>query len=328
MQDTATAAGGSNTKAARGETEEKRLPEITKGVRKLPGLVRLFRAQLWLAIIASGLGAIWALFMLLTYGLWRYGPPWPSLFAICLLIGCCILTVRAERAIAERSSEAPGRCRFLVALNIALSLLCPLGLWLFVFFSGLSISFRDILQVLPQILVSVVWSEAWRRYFIFSPNVRAAFQPDEHAPDPAKIMPAELGIFAALCWSAWIWYGFEFFSFLEYFLSNGVSFAQNFDLWPRLGNFLTTLILSPVALWALATRNKNVLLWCLGLFMGTFLILHFAAAVFTAMEFGRFVSSSHSGRLPSILQPRPILALVFWWYLTTSEKAKAYFHAA
>lgn len=328
MTDAVTAIGGSNTEAERGEAEENRLPKIEKGVRELPGLVRLFQAQLWLTIIGGGLGAAWAFFMLLTYELWRYGPPWPPLFALCLLLGCFILALRAERAIAERSSEAPGRCRLLAALNIAICLLCLLGLGLFAFSIGRDFSWQATLPIVQQILVCIVWSEAWRRYFIVSPNVRAAFQPDGHAPDPAKIMPAELGIFTVLCWSAWIWYGFEFFSFLEYFLSAGASLVQNTDLWPRLGNFLTTLTLTPVALWAVAKRNKSVLLWCLGLFLGVFLILHFAAAIFTTMELSRFMSGSHASRLPSILQPRPILALVFWWYLATSEKAKAYFHAA
>ena len=101
MTDAVTAIGGSNTEAERGEAEENRLPKIEKGVRELPGLVRLFQAQLWLTIIGGGLGAAWAFFMLLTYELWRYGPPWPPLFALCLLLGCFILALRAERAIAE-----------------------------------------------------------------------------------------------------------------------------------------------------------------------------------------------------------------------------------
>lgn len=332
MQETTTAADGAATgeqareggTRARDGIEADRLPETRKDAGKLPGLVLFFRVQLWIGIIGGGLGAAWIVYTLLAEWIWRYGPPWPLLLALGLLAGCCVLLFRAERAIAERSPEAPGRCRFLAALNIALSLLSLLLLGLLALSDRFHIPWDEILPTIPQILTGIVWSEAWRRYFTVSPRVRATFQPFGREPDPKKVMPAELGIFIVLCGSAWIWCGFDLARFLHDFSSRTAFFEQEFFVWPFLVNSLAMLLLAPAAVWALVIRNKSALLWCLGLFMGIFLFMHFAFVINMIMELWVTVPI----RFPSVLQSQFIFALVFWWYFTTSERAKAYFRAA
>lgn len=174
---------------------------------------------------------------------------------------------------------------------------------------------------MAQFLVGIVWAEAWRRYFSVSPRVRAAFRPDGPAPDPAGVLPGELGVFVVLCWTAFIAWGVTpalFWGIRSEFLAD-----EFFLFFPIVCNVASALVLPLLAIFAVHARARNLLFWCLGLWIGI-LFLAYGIAEWRVMarlnpESGRGFFSFYSARLA--------LAVVFWWYLSTSEKAKSWFTA-
>lgn len=104
---------------------------------KLPGLVNLFRAQLWLGILGGVLGAGGLFYMVMAGRVYSADAPWLMGMALVLLVFCA-LYFWVLSAISARSPDAPRRCRFLAGLSIGLSCLAMalcVFLWFFDYIS-------------------------------------------------------------------------------------------------------------------------------------------------------------------------------------------------
>ena len=312
-------------------------PESEDVAGRLPGLVRLFRAQLWLGILSGIAGAGWIMCVLL-FSSRSLGPLWLMLSAFVLFLAACGLCFWVDSAIGARSPEAPDRCRVLAGLNIGLSGLVLAGIWLGKLAGVLDAYVPQLLEVTWPLLLGMIWSEGWRRYFAESPRVRVVFRLDEAAsghwreptPAPDAVTPGELGLFQVLCWSAFVWYGLAPAVFL---LSNYEHLVVEFRFFAITGSTLTGLTLPLIAAFAVKERGERLLFWCLGLWIGSFVLLYAAMAIGVSLDLMGQESRGWNRprgavRLSPFFEPRLLLGLVFWWYLTSSARAKAWFRAA
>lgn len=182
------------------------------------------------------------------------------------------------------------------------------------------------MYTIRQLLSALVICEAWRRYFVYSPKVHAVFG----KPSSKKIQeaahnapPAEIGIFMLLCWLL------IFDAIPRLNSSYGrLSAAESYiPFWLGLRNLvlsIASVILPVFALDALKQRNGlRPLLWCLGVWLA----LAFSGyAVYDIMHgvYKQSYDGSAISPLDTYFTKYTIFPLVYWWYFTTSQKARTW----
>lgn len=274
---------------------------------KLPGLTLVFVFYLWLFTIGCFLGALYLANDLVSE---TYYAHFALLFfaLTCMMIWAGILCWRAASSIHARDERAPARCRFLLVLNIIAAII-NLGLLLwFARYEGRSLLNLSMGQKICVQLSSVIHSEAWRRYFLLSPKVRAAFnitgKPLKDSP-----MPDGLCLLKMFCWLGFVFGGLYWAIAWADPLAPGED-TQGFFYIRAAGNCVSGFIAPAVTLYALSAAGKNhsLAFWGLGIWIFFAFIDYIAQLKTTFFPLAQLV-----------------LPLVFWWYLYVSDKAKEWF---
>lgn len=291
---------------------------------KLPGLTRLFRAQLWLALILSVISSLVMAWGLIQLGSSiRYlsgGDVLVLLLSAAVIIAFLILSWRALGAMQRRSPEAPARCRqLLVFYMVVMAVMLLLVGVALLSQNGYAGRFAENVQ---NTLMSLILCEAWRRYFARSPRVREAFG---LPPDEADHTPAEINFFRILCWAALIygvWPAIDIF--ME--LMDSMTLSQAHSIYPYLMPRLylrlaACLILPFMGLYALSAyeNRRGKMFTALSLWLGFWLLSYFLRLL---EAISRNVGDNLI--LPDFLNPWIIFGLVYWWYFAVSEKGKAW----
>ena len=284
-----------------------------------PGLARVFHVQLILGILLSIFGGLFLIYQTLFHSM--YGAE-----AILLIVGLLIFAYAgflywAESALRNRSPDAPGRCRVIVCVNMAVTLLSFIGVLVWWAFSRYGFP-QEILQSIWQIPVSIVICEAWRRYFTWSPKVRAAFTPGQTPPEGEKdVPPGEIGIFMVLCWLLACSSLRSLPLFVNWF-NDGVDYYPVWLLW-RIGfTNLASLVMPLITLALLQQRNGvRPIFWCLGIWL---VISGAGYAVHEIMFMGNGYSQVQIYPAWTYLDAYTAFPLVYWWYFATSKKGRAW----
>ena len=294
---------------------------------KLPGLARVFRVQLWLALIASLISVLvmaWGLFQLLSHGYgFRYmrgGDILILLLSAGIIVAFLALSWRALGAMQRRVPETPARCRQLLVFNmliVAIMLVLLAGVLL------LSDDYTgNFAEYVQSSLMTLVLCEAWRRYFARSPRVREAFGlPLEEVDDT----PAEINFFRILCWAALIygvWPAIDVFSEIMDTMSLSQAHSEYPFLMPRLYMRLAACLILPfMGLYALSAyeNRRGKMFTALAMWLG-FWIISYLLRVLEAVA----RSNGQNPVMPDFLNPWIIFGLVYWWYFAVSEKGKAW----
>ena len=288
------------------------------GVRApFPGLAWVFHVQLILGIVLSVVGGLFLLYQTLFHSM--YGAEATLLIVGLLIFAYAGFLFWAESALRNRTPEAPGRCRVILCVNMAAAVLSLIGVLLWWALSSYGFP-HEILQSVWQIPISIVFCEAWRRYFTLSPKVRAAFTPGQAPSDEEKdVPPGEIGIFMVLCWLL-ACSSLRSLPLLVSWFNDGVDYYPAWLLW-RIGfTELASLVMPFIALSLLQQRGGvRPIFWCLGIWL---VICGTGYAVHAIM----FMGHSQVQIYPAwtYLDAYTVFPLVYWWYFATSKKGRAW----
>ena len=311
-------------------------PELEAGGKaRLPGLVLLFLVSLGLGGLLCGFCAFYMLQKFnQVYNLANLG--WAVGSALGLVLCCGV-----GWSIHARAKSAPLLCRILLIAGIIVSL--ALFVRTMISFVGeealtsregffVRLKMLTTLHIFPFI---ALLCEAWRRYFRVSPSVRRAFNISRPAEDGKDVPPVAIGLFTTACWLCLVSSGVMAFGILWLWKDFTSSLRQALDLLGLTFTIVQSLItrtipqfiLPLVALYALRARRLPVIFWCLGLWLGLevlgwlaglIYLIYLPADVALARNF-------YIELLPGLLSENLLFPLIFWWYLSVSPKAQAWF---
>ena len=331
-----------NTDLTRPEEQgpEVRKPETGPGGKtRLPGLTLVFFIGLCAGGVLCGLFAFWALRELTKDAAWNFGDEYIFMILAATGILGALLAWWAGYGIYERLEGAPRRCRILLVLNMVAAVVGIAGIgatFLSVGLRGtLTLEFlmrHNITAVTSNFLAVIVISEAWRRYFWFSPKVRQAFNLYQPAEYSGNIPPAEIALFTVACWLCPLHYGLPNLAWLAFSWAD-IGDGEKLRLLPYTIITAVYIALPCAALYALRLRQGmlRVIFLCLGLWLaveaavGLLNLINTARAMSAMDDYGS--GYNYAWHLPRLFSERLFIPLAFWWYFSVSQKARAWFGA-
>ncbi len=307
---------------------------------RLPGFVQLFLVQLYFGAVYAGIVLLGVMFLLVTE-MGFFGIPGEvkaALLACGLLAAWALyLCVRCIIAIHGRSPATADRCRFVLQVSLVCGALLALGILVLIILKmdsdilwglGLDRGHWNFPRLLGNALVNIVLCVAWLRYFAESPNVWRTFRKvDGDGLLPAS-SPSEIAIFRILCYVVVAYYGIPSLVSLYSWVSSMMDrdIVDGGALFPVIVPWViragANIIIPLCAVAALNRRQLSGIFWGLGIWMGIQFAFYIFAMAGEAMREGDF------GRLDAyttVVTVQMAMAVVFWWYFYTSEKARAWF---